>query len=319
MNRRLIPQGIAHASAVAAAWLVSTAGSLAEFTTLAPTADATLIEAMPENSLGGASFFNAGTTQNFTRNHGLIRYDPRQKIPPGARILSVRMTVEVLVRPRDGFAPLQLGLYRLLQPWGEGATLPARPDTSPGLGGPAAAGDATWTHRFFNTTNTWAKPGGAPGVDYNSTPSVSILIFSIDDSPYEFPSTPDLIADVQSWLDNPELNFGWMLRPLNEAPNFTARRYGSREGDLPPVLFVEYAGTAQTPLGLTATRLPDGRRVLAFQQPAGVALRLERCTGLESPAWNAAQDFPAGAAAEDRTVDLGSGEGTAFYRLIQAP
>lgn len=320
MNRRIkIARISTPFAAAAAAALVMGDGLRAEFITLAPTADATLIEAMPENSLGGASFLNAGTTQNYTRNHGLIRYDPRQKIPPGARITSVRMTLEVLQRPRDGFAALQLGLYRLLQPWGEGITLPVRPDTSPGLGGPAADGDATWTHRFFNTTNTWAEPGGAPGIDFNAAPSVAILVFSVDDSPYEFPSTPPLVADVQSWLDAPELNFGWMLRPVDEAPNFTARRYGSREGDLPPVLFVEYVDTTPRPLSLSATRLPDGARALVFQQPAGSSLRLEQSVDVALPAWTTVREFPAAAAVEERSVSLENVEPTVFYRLVRDP
>jgi hypothetical protein len=49
-------------------------------------------------------------------------------------------------------------------------------------------------------------------------------------------------ADVQSWLDEPGTNFGWLLRG-NEATLSTAKRFDSRENPIlanQPVLVVDY-------------------------------------------------------------------------------
>jgi hypothetical protein len=283
---------------------------------LAPTADATLSEAFPENSLGGASFFNAGTTQNFTRNHGLIRFDPLQKIPAGATVTSVRMSLEVLRKPRDGFAAVQMGLYRMLQSWGEGSTLPSLPDTSPGAGGSALDGEATWGYRYFNTTNAWAEPGGSPGKDYVARSSSVAFIFGVEDSPYEFPSSDGLIADVQRWLDHPEENQGWMLRPLDEGPNFTARRYGSRESDAPPVLYVDFIPPPLPAWVLGVVRVTDTALVIHFKQLAGLACQLESAHAFGAAAWTRVREFPAPAADVDNEVVVDLGGELGLLRVV---
>jgi len=48
----------------------------ADSAVLTSVADTTLIETAPDYNLGGALIVNAGTTQNFTRNRGLFRFDP---------------------------------------------------------------------------------------------------------------------------------------------------------------------------------------------------------------------------------------------------
>ncbi|SRR5260221_4638586 len=51
----------------------------------------------------------------------------------------------------------------------------------------------------------------------------------ISQSPYQFESTLDTMADLQLWLDHPGTNFGWMLISQSEDTPFTARRFASRE------------------------------------------------------------------------------------------
>lgn len=54
--------------------------------------------------------------------------------------------------------------------------------------------------------------------------------------------SPEMIADVQAWLDNPAANFGWLLRG-NESAASTAKRFATREELEPtfrPLLHVEY-------------------------------------------------------------------------------
>ncbi|MDZ4805125.1 MAG: FlgD immunoglobulin-like domain containing protein, partial [Candidatus Eisenbacteria bacterium] len=45
--------------------------------------------------------------------------------------------------------------------------------------------------------------------------------------PWTWPSTPELVADVQHWLDHPADNHGWIVIG-NEATSATAKRFGSR-------------------------------------------------------------------------------------------
>jgi hypothetical protein len=42
-----------------------------------------------------------------------------------------------------------------------------------------------------------------------------------------------MVADVQHWLDHPDINFGWLVRGEESGPR-TVRRFDSRESDLPP-------------------------------------------------------------------------------------
>lgn len=136
--------------------------------------------------------------------------------------------------------PSLFGLHLTLRPWGEGDTI-VNPDDNPGgKGAPAAPGDATWLDRFHGAGQPWAAPGGAPGVDYKPEFSGSVFLFGTD--VYQVEGTPNMIADVQSWLDNPAANYGWMFITSSEDVRFTARRFASSEDPNGggPMLFIDY-------------------------------------------------------------------------------
>ncbi|PHX95521.1 MAG: hypothetical protein CK546_02065 [Pedosphaera sp.] len=210
----------------------------ADSVTLRPIADTTLIETAPNNNLGAQPFANSGTTQNFTKNRALFRFDV-SGIPTGAQVDSVSIAFEVTRQPVDGYAPADFGLHRMLVSWGEGAQTTANPG-SPGQGAPAAPGEATWLARFAQTGPNWAAPGGLAATDFAAASSAGQSIYSVANSPYFFTSS-QLAADVQLWLANPSENFGWMLLANDEGPNFTARRFGSREDAInAPQLLVQF-------------------------------------------------------------------------------
>jgi hypothetical protein len=207
--------------------------SAADTITLNPFADATLFEVSPDNSGGAAWFFNSGTTQNRTRNRALLMFDIAGALPYGSLITSVELQLEVLRQPVDGFEVSFMGLHRMLRSWGEGETF-----ADNGFGSPSAAGDATWNHRSSGQ-DEWAEPGGAVDVDYSGLLSSGALVYGLGTTRFE--GTADLIADVQSWLDHPESNYGWMLLCQNEDLPFTARRFGSREDpNSAPTLRIEF-------------------------------------------------------------------------------
>jgi len=229
----------------------------ADTVSLNPVADATLIETEPDNSLGGHGFFNAGTTGIGTQNRGLIRFDLSSVIPPGSIIESASVHLTVVFIPSSQVELSLFGLHRVLQPWGEGNNVPAT-ITLPGLGAPADLNDATWNDRFFGAGQPWSQPGGQEGVDYVG--NVSSVEFIETEDTYLFDATPRLISDVQSWVDNPAANHGWMLITFSEDTRYTARRWGSREDPFdPPLLTVTF-----TPVPEPSTLALAGLGVLAF-------------------------------------------------------
>lgn len=133
-------------------------------------------------------------------------------------------------RTRAG--PETIRVHRLLADWGEGTS---NASGNEGTGTSSASGDATWVHRFFNS-DSWNNPGG----DFSSVFSASTSVGG--SGSYTWGSTSQLVADVQGWVDQPSINFGWVLIG-NEAGSQTAKRFDSRENGTSanrPVLTITY-------------------------------------------------------------------------------
>ena len=196
----------------------------ADVITLVPAHDTSLIQVQPNRNNGGEAWFLAGTTQNGTRNRGLLQFD-LSGIPANAIITSASLSIEVTRVPGCGFSISSFSLHRMLVSWGEGGQIAI--DNNGGQGAPAAPGEATWNNRFFGGA-AWSAPGGAADADFTADPSASAFIYGTGDSPYDF-NGPMMLADVQDWLYHPQSNFGWMFLSDDEITTFTARRFGSRE------------------------------------------------------------------------------------------
>jgi len=278
---------------------------------LKPAADTTLIETEPDNNLGGAAIVNAGTTQNFTRNRGLLRFDFTGQIPPGSQITKVDFVVEVTGQPKEEQKSSSFGLHRVLKPWGEGDK--SSPDPiHPGLGAPATSGEATWTHRLAFTTNTWTVAGGAATNDYAPEISSETFVYGLGDSPYTFISTARLVADVQAWVEDPATNFGWMLLCRSEEANFTARRFASREdAGREPYLVIEYA-----PPAIGTPTLANGQFTFSFAVQSNQNYAVEFLPLLSpSSHWSMLTNFPAQPAPTNLVVSDPVTGGQRFYRL----
>ena len=187
---------------------------LLDVKTLTPLKDNTLIESATGSlSNGGdASFFVGRTVQTSggapprgcavdeaecAVRRGVIAFDIAGNIPAGATINSV--TLKLRMSKDLGAQAWNIELHRLLAGWGEGTADGSR---GGGLGAAAAPGDATWLYKSFDTS-TWATPGG----DFAGTTSASQSVAGVGD--YLWGSTPQMVADVQSWLDTPSSNSGW--------------------------------------------------------------------------------------------------------------
>ncbi len=209
----------------------------ADVVTLSPSADTTLHEYFPDNNLGAQIHFNAGTTQNGPRTRGLMRYDIAGFVPAGATINAVTLTLEVVGQPVDGDAPSNFELHRMLVGWGEGTGS----GSPPSLGAPALSGEACWNSPAALTPLTWGASGGLAGVDFAADRSGDTYIYGVGLSPYVFDSTPGLVADVQSWINQPASNFGWMMLTDDESVIFSARRFASREDPFrSPMLQIDF-------------------------------------------------------------------------------
>lgn len=217
--------------------LCSPSPAEADTVILYPVADTTLVEVAPDNSMGGADFFNAGTAGNGQRNRALFRYDFTSAIPAGSMITGGFLSMEVVRQPQMDQQNSVFSLRRMLQSWGEG-TQAAEPGVSPGLGGPVMPGDANWLWRFADTV-AWGAEGGMVGVDFSSQISSTAFVYGLGDA-VEFENTPQILADLQYWLDNPGANFGWMMLNENERTRKTARSFASRESGFGPALVIEF-------------------------------------------------------------------------------
>lgn len=200
--------------------------------------DNTLFES-PTGALSngnGPNFFVGRTTSGSIRR-GLLAFD-LALIPAGATITSATLTLNC--SQTQGGAS-DIGLYRTLADWGEGGSA-----SGGGGGAPATPGDATWLHTFFNTS-FWSTPGG----DFAPVASASLAV--TDPGSYTWASTPDLVADLQGWLDAPATNFGWTLVG-SEGANGLAKRFDSRENELAetPRLTIGYVVPAPSAAGVLA-------------------------------------------------------------------
>ena len=233
------PTVLKNLAALAFAMISQTAAGAV--TNISSMADTTLSENWPSNNLGGLAFVNSGTTQNFTKNRGLYKFDVAAAIPAHSRITGAKLVLEVTRQPADGYAFADFGLHRVLQPWGEGnkITPPGVPQQGQGL--PATTNEATWFYRFAFTTNVWTVPGAGATNDYVPAPSSSQTIDGVADSPYTFSSTAQMVADLRLWLNQPQTNFGWLLLCQSEETAFTARQFGSRGNtNFPPRLEITF-------------------------------------------------------------------------------
>lgn len=245
----------------------------AEVVAIAPSKDNTLYED-PNGALSngiGQHFFagRTGITTNVVRR-GVIAFDIAGNVPAGATIDSVTLTLR-MSRAAFGATAQPFELKRLLADWGEGTS-----DATFQEGGGVAStpGDATWRHTFFST-QFWAADGGDFVGLASATRSVPGTIGFYDWGP-----TPQMAADVESWLDDPASNFGWILTG-NEGQLQSARRFDSRENPevtFRPVLTVEYTAGATGGAG----RVPDGDAIPG----TALTLRLEG-TGEVTLNWGA--------------------------------
>jgi hypothetical protein len=203
-------------------------------------------------SNGAGSWFFVGNNAADQARRGLLRFNVAP-IPAGATITMAQLTLQMTRTTAPG---TEITIHRVLADWGAAGS---NATSNEGRGAPALPGDCTWLHRFVSD-QFWTTPGG----DYDPT---ALAMRSVGDvGAYTWSSTPALVASVQSWLDNPASNFGWLLHGDESGPR-TSKRFGTMENTIAnrPVLHVEYtipepASAAILLLGLACGGRRSGSR-----------------------------------------------------------
>lgn len=197
------------------------------------------------NGAGSRMFAgNTGALTNAQTRRALVAFDLVGRIPPRSRIVSATLTLSVA---QAGLTATPVDLHRVLANWGEGTSVAG---SGQGGGAPATAGDATWVHRSFPTSQ-WTSAGG----DFQAAASATISVGG--PGSYTWASNPQIVADVQLWLDQPARNCGWLLRGVETGSN-TAKAFETKESLTPanrPQLVVVYSPPAAgaTPSGTGCT------------------------------------------------------------------
>jgi hypothetical protein len=203
--------------------------AIAQLANINPIKDNTLYEFVPadgdrSNALG-LHFFTGETGMGELRR-GVLAFDIAGNIPAGSTILGVTLSLNMSMTPSG--TPRTTELHKLLADWGEGTS---QASGGEGEGAPATTNDATWRHRFFDTI-FWTAEGG----DFSATVSASQSVGTV--GMYTW-SSSQMVADVQSWLNDPATNFGWLVLG-DESEIATAKRFDTRESASPPVLTIQF-------------------------------------------------------------------------------
>jgi len=202
--------------------------------------DATIYEDGGGTNANGSGiylFTGRAESQNSSfERRALLAFPIAEMIPEGSTITSVSLDL-TMSKTRSGAQTV--GLHGLLEDWNEG---PSDPTGQEGGGTNAATGDVTWTHREFSGT-LWTTSGGS------FAPSASATLQVSNEGGYSYSSTPELVADVQGWLDDPSSNFGWAL-VIDSPPTGSAKRFNSRENSTAssrPKLTIDYEADLEQP------------------------------------------------------------------------
>ncbi len=200
--------------------VASAAPLAAETIVLNPVKDNSLFEDNGGLSNGAGEYLFAGKAATDLARRAVLAFDVASALPADATINEVELAIDVTkIRNTDSWI---FELRRLLVDWGEGTS---DAEDEEGMGIAATAGDATWVNTFF-PGSSWTNPGG----DFSGVVSGTKTIGA--EGSYTWSTTPQMVSDVQDWLNNPASNFGWIVIG-DESTLGTAKRFNSRENSAP--------------------------------------------------------------------------------------
>src|SRR5688572_11745979 len=287
--------------------LLSAPTAIAESITLTPVADTSLFAIAPMNNMGAVQSLAAGNTATSETFRTLLKFDVSSAIPTGANVTSARLLLTVVKAPPSARSA-EFALHRMLVDWGEGNK---GAGSLTGTGEPATSGEATWNSRF-HPAGDWSESGGTAGDDFVATSSATAPQSTTDQ--VNFDSSERLISDVQSWIDTPSTNFGWMLKEESELGMFTARRLGSREHPTaPPRLSLDYT----LPFRVGRFEVRGNDFCLLFTAQAGKSYIVEHRTSLDAGTWTIVTNLPIAEVTGDVAICEPISNESQFYRVAE--
>lgn len=251
--------------------------AVADMVTLTSVKDNTLQKSSTgakSNSLGRYMFVGKtaeGATINLRRP--VIQFDV-SGIPAGSTVTQVYFTLYCSKAITSG----PVSVHRCLSPWNEGTSISTScMGNNEGCGANSLTGDSTWIHRVKPGT-LWAMQGG----DFAPTPSDNKFVEG-EGLTTTWGTTPGMVADVQSWVDSPASNNGWLMIGEEVADGGTAKRFNTRENSIAstrPQLVVHYmppstAGDMDCSGGLNLDDVEPF--VTALINPAAYAVQFPGC------------------------------------------
>jgi hypothetical protein len=260
--------------------------------TLTPSEDAFISEHFdpPTGALTELVIGTQGTTADFDKNRGLVRFSDLSQIPTGATITSVRFTITV-TRASFGGPVADFRLHRLLKPWNDS--------------------QCSWALRLAPDVN-WGEPGGQAGTDYVETSSASQMIGG--PTAYTFESTPTLVDDLNQWRSQPAQNFGWLIKTVDESISHTGRRVAASGGIAPaPTLEITYE--TEQPLQISGVQVQGRQLCFQFPVKSGKSYVVERRETLGQGQWTAFTNLTTVASAGTALICDPIAAGSQFYRV----
>jgi hypothetical protein len=234
-----------------------------------------------------------GSNSGFARRRALMRFELADAIPTGAMVTSVELVVNAVLMVPPTPVASDFGVHRLLRPWRETA--------------------ASWTWAD-NPIAAWGSPGASREDDAEPTASATVHVVGLGQ--YTYTSTPELVADVQGWVDNPESNAGWLLRSGTEAP-FTARHFGTREHSSGAArLTIEYeVMPVVEPVTISGVSVSDGEIRFSFNALAGMAYQVQLRADLAGGEWATVTNVPLQTASGTVNISHAIQDPTGYYRV----
>jgi hypothetical protein len=227
--------------------------------TIGASRDNTIFSDQTGRSGGGSPGFFVGNNNMGGTRRGLVAFNVAASVPAGSYITGAQLTLNV---GNSGSAGNQsINVFRLTKDWGEGTAGNSQTTVNGSGGGfTAANGDATWNQAVLAST-PWASAGG----DFDPTPRATATGIGTLSGPVSWSST-GLVADVQSWLDTPAANFGWILLSASESGTDTVRGFYSREAGTGATLGI-YDPALQPVLSITYVPEPTIAALLCIAGP----------------------------------------------------
>jgi hypothetical protein len=213
---------------------------------LTPSDDTFMNGRTPDNNNGGSASVFVGVDGQDGSMRGLVRFE----MPPalhGATVTGVQLTMTSRALGQGGVGPdVMLSLQAVTEAWvqGDGVGDAAMLNTVGQMCSDTVSG-ATWNDPdcVGGAGTPWMTAGGTVAATVSGvadTTGVAVDMPVVWDGAVA--GNAGMIADVQSWIDNPGGNHGWRITSSDELTSAAAKRFYSFEagGTTVPTLAVAY-------------------------------------------------------------------------------